>query len=228
MDALDSGLLGRYGKVKLNVSDQVIKAERDPSSVTLIAVSKTHPFSMIETLYSAGHRDFGENYVQELVDKANEATKRGMNEIRWHFIGHLQTNKVKILLPHIFLLHTLDRLSLYEEIVKRIGSLHVQALLEVNIDHEESKSGLKPAEVESFLQGLPAGSGIDLKGWMAIPKPGTSDEARASFRALKALAQQNKNTVGETLSMGMSSDYGDAISEGANYIRVGTAIFGER
>jgi PLP dependent protein len=224
-----ASLITRYQKTLSEIRLAAEEAKRNPSDVALIAVSKTHPFESILALYEAGQRDFGENYVQELLEKVKKAELLGLKDIRWHFIGHLQTNKVKLLLPHIYLLHTLDRVSLLEELVKRADGARVRALIEVNIDDEESKSGVKPSDVESLIQQIASHpKGIDLRGWMAIPKPGSEVENRNSFARLRALSETYRSQVGGTLSMGMSSDFKIAIQEGSNFVRVGTALFGAR
>jgi pyridoxal phosphate enzyme (YggS family) len=204
---------------------------RIPSSVRLVAVSKTQPYEMIRELYRNGHRDFGENYVQELVEKSERAKREGLSEIRWHFVGHLQTNKVRILLPYVSMIHGVGSLRLAEEISKRAEIsketrlFPAPVLIEVNIDGQESKSGVRISELRalaSAMRGLP---GIDLQGLMGIPDPKRAGGAREAFRQLAALgADLGLNE----LSMGMTNDFPDAIAEGATFVRVGTAIFGER
>lgn len=196
-------------------------------SARLIAVSKTQPFESIRILYEAGHRDFGENYVQELLEKAALAHGAGLTEIRWHFIGHLQTNKVKMLLPHVFAIHSVDSVKLASEISKR-SEKTTSIFLEVNIDSEESKSGIQIPELRKVAEEIHALPNLKILGLMCIPDPNRKEGSRAAFRRLAALeADLRPITCGE-LSMGMTADFRDAIAEGATMIRVGTAIFGER
>lgn len=200
--------------------------------LTVIAVSKTQPVDAIEELYRLGHREFGENYVQELVEKAEELARRGCTDIRWHFIGHLQTNKVKALIPHVFAVHTVDSEKLAQELAKRwhqsgrTGKLPV--FVEVNIDAEASKAGFLREQVPSVVQAIAAIPELDLQGLMCIPAPGNEQEAHTAFRALRELEVQCRPATKGSLSMGMSSDFPIALEEGATHIRVGTALFGAR
>jgi PLP dependent protein len=196
--------------------------------VTLIAVSKTQPFPKIEALYLLGQRDFGENYSQELVDKA-EALKTSCPEIRWHFIGHLQSNKVKSLLPYVSSIHSIHSVDLAREISKRwiasgrAGELSV--FFEVNIDGEATKSGFAASEVRDAAESVSKLSGLRLEGLMCIPAREASVNA---FTRLRDLETSCRPFTRGSLSMGMSSDFEDAIRVGATHIRVGTLLFGER
>lgn len=214
----------RYHKIK----------SRIPPSVILIAVSKRHPIESIEKLYRLGHRDFGENYVQELVEKNESAQTRGLTEIRWHFIGHLQTNKVKSLLPFIHTIHTIDSLRLARELSNRIQNLTrapLSVFLQVNIDGEATKSGVNPNEVAklceeiSVLPGFQEGA-LKLEGLMTIPDP--EKKAEDSFEEMKALESRCRPHTHGLLSMGMTHDFEIAVKNGATHVRIGTAIFGER
>jgi len=182
--------------------------------------------------YDAGIRDFGENKVQELVEKAQQLPK----DIRWHMIGHLQRNKVKYIVDKVYLIHSVDSLRLAEEISKEAlkKNVTVNILIEVNVAQEESKFGLKTEETAALVEQISALPGICVKGLMTIaPYVENAEENRQYFRNLKQLSVDimHKNidnvTVG-SLSMGMSGDYCVAVEEGATYIRVGTSIFGER
>ncbi len=192
-------------------------------------MTKTLPAERIREAYEAGFRDFGENKVQELVQK-----KPGLpTDIRWHFQGHLQTNKVKSLLREINLLHSLDRMALAEEIQKQAQkrNLSVEALVQVNISREETKSGFSPEEVEEVIGKLAAFDRIRLRGFMTIgPTTEDTEAARACFEKLRVLRDklQSKFPHLQELSMGMSSDFEPAIEEGATIVRIGTAVFGER
>lgn len=201
-----------------------IRALDPKSRVTLIAVSKTQAFEAIQGLYALGQRDFGENYVQELVGKAQQAHDAGLADIRWHFIGHLQTNKVKAVLPWLHALHSLDSEKLALEVSKRWTALgrpgRLPVFVEVNISKAATKSGLDPGQIEDLLARLKTLSGLDVRGLMAIPEPGRTEEG---FRALAALGKGLPE-----LSMGMSEDFEAAIRCGSTAVRVGTALFGPR
>jgi PLP dependent protein len=203
---------------------------RIPESVTLVAVSKTHPASAIREAYAVGQRDFGENYAQELAAKRQELAD--LSDIRWHFIGALQSNKVKLIVPAT-LVHAVDRLSVAEALGKRARALQTQcdALLEVNVGGEESKAGVAPDAVDALLASVLAIDGLRIRGLMCIPPPAERPEdARPGFHALRVLRDRLRaqHPSIELLSMGMTSDFEVAISEGATHVRVGTAIFGSR
>lgn len=208
-------------------------AGRAVSEVTLIAVSKTKPATMLEEAYAAGCRDFGENKVQELTEKYELLPK----DIRWHMIGHLQRNKVKYIVGRVFLIHSVDSYRLAEEISKESVKKEVTTgiLIEVNIAGEESKFGLSESaaviELVSRIAALPA---LRIRGLMTVaPYVDDPEENRQYFHALKQLSvditQKNIDNVSmDILSMGMTGDYEVAVTEGASYVRVGTGIFGER
>jgi PLP dependent protein len=194
-----------------------------PEGVTLVAVSKSQPAEAIREAYQAGQRDFGENYVQEWRDKA--AALADLPELRWHFIGSLQTNKVKYLAGKVALVHTVDREELGREIAKRWEKAggRARVLVEVNLGGEASKGGCEPEAVPALVDALRALPALDVAGLTCIPPP--EDDPRPHFRALREL----RDRLGlRELSMGMSGDYPVAIEEGATLVRVGTAIFGER
>jgi len=215
------------------------------NNATLIAVSKTKPAEDILELYQLGQRDFGENYVQELVGKYEQLPK----DIRWHYIGHLQSNKVKYIAPFVHLIHGVDSLSLLKEINKQAlkNNRIIDCLLQIYIAKEETKFGLDEHELKNILE-LPdtsAGSVHELKniricGLMGMASFSTNmDLVRAEFNHLKSLFDQyaprltnhQQDPVGgqrATLSMGMSSDYKIAIEEGSNMVRIGSLLFGER
>ena len=218
-----------YFKLLAEVENTAKAAGRDPGAVKLIAVSKTQPFEKILELYQHGHRDFGENYVQELVDKAEQAQGYGISDIRWHFIGHLQTNKVKALVPFVHTIHGVGSLRVAAEIDKRADKHQIiSVFIEVNLDGEESKSGVQIPELRKLAAEANAFDHLALHGLMCIPDPNRVGGTRGAFRELARLESELRPLTLGALSMGMSSDYQDAIREGATYVRVGTAIFGER
>jgi len=208
------------------------KAGRDPKEVTLIAVSKTKPASMIEEAYGAGVRDFGENKVQELCEKYKELPQ----DIKWHMIGHLQRNKVKQIIGKTVLIHSVDSLRLAEQIEEEAGKqdLIIDILLEINVAEEDSKFGFKLEEAESAILKIATFPHVRIKGLMTIaPFVEKSEENRSVFKKLRQfyVDMQSKNIDNvnmSLLSMGMTGDYEVAIEEGATLVRVGTGIFGTR
>lgn len=196
----------------------------------LVAVSKGHDAAAIREAYAAGQRDFGENYVQELVGKA--AALADLNDLRWHFIGHLQRNKVKDVVGLARVIHTVDRADLAREIDKRASST-LRVLLEVNVAGEAQKSGCAPSDVGALAEAVRALPRLELAGLMTVPPFEEDAEAtRPHFAALRRaaedLAERGLLPARFELSMGMSHDAAIAVAEGATIVRVGTAIFGER
>ncbi len=194
-----------------------------PARVTLVAVSKTQPAAAIREAYAAGQRDFGENYAQEWREKADAL--QDLPGLRWHFIGGLQTNKVKYLAGRVAYVHTVDREELARELSRRFAQKGAVArvFLEVNTGGEASKAGCAPDEAPALAAAIRALPAIELVGVMGIPPP--EDDPRPHFRALRAL----RDGLGlAELSMGMSGDWRVAVEEGATFVRVGTAIFGAR
>lgn len=202
------------------------------NEVTLIAVSKTKPAEMIQELYDAGCRNFGENKVQELIDKYEILPK----DICWHMIGHLQRNKVKYIVDKVSLIHSVDSLRLAQTIEKEAEKKNcvVDILIEINMAREESKYGIYPEELEALLREISHLSHIRVKGLMTVaPNVKNPEENRKIFTEMKKLsvdtAKKNiDNIIMSILSMGMSNDYNIAVEEGANMVRVGTSIFGAR
>jgi len=200
--------------------------------VTLVAVSKTHPVSAIMEVYAEGQRDFGENKVQELTEKYEQMPK----DIRWHMIGHLQTNKVKYIIDKVCMIHSVDSLKLAQVIDKEAGKhqLIMPVLIEVNIAEEQSKSGISSQELPELAMELSTLGNIKVKGLMCIPPYAENPENnRKYFEALRNLSidikERNIDNISmDILSMGMSDDFETAVSEGADMVRVGTGIFGER
>ena len=219
-------------RVQENIDKACKSGNRNAEDVTLIAVSTTKPVSMLMEAYECGCREFGENKVQELVDKYEVMPK----DIKWHMIGHLQRNKVKYIVDKVALIHSVDSLKLAEEISKEALKRQVQVsiLIEVNVAGEDTKFGVKPTETEELVRQISLLEGIHIKGLMTIaPYVDNSEENRQYFAQLKQLAvdinHKNIDNVNmNVLSMGMTGDYMVAIEEGASYVRVGTGIFGER
>ncbi len=208
-----------------------LSATCNEKNVTLVAVSKTKPASAILELYNLGQRDFGENYVQELIEKEKQLPK----DISWHFIGHLQTNKVKQIISFVHLIHGIDSLKLLKEINKQSEKINkiTNCLLQVHIAQEETKFGLDENELNEIIQQCDSSSlkNINVCGLMGMAT-NTDDEnqIRKEFHYLKSL-QTKLSTVNfqsSILSMGMTADYKIAIEEGSNMIRVGSLIFGNR
>ncbi|WP_434345207.1 YggS family pyridoxal phosphate-dependent enzyme [Myxococcus virescens] len=215
----------RLASVRERVAAACARAGRPVESVTLVAVSKLKPADLIREAYAAGQRDFGENYAQELRDKAAEM--EDLEGLRWHAIGALQTNKVKYVARAAGAFHALDRLEVARELSKRReGAPPLPVYVEVNVGGEATKSGLAPDALGVFLDEVRALPGLQVVGLMALPPP-TEEEARAraDFQALRELARVH-GLPG--LSMGTTHDFEWAIEEGATVVRVGTAIFGER
>jgi PLP dependent protein len=203
---------------------------------TLVAVSKTKPVEDIQALYDLGHRDFGENYVQELTQKYDQLPK----DIRWHYIGHLQSNKVKYIAPFVHLIHGVDSYNLLKEINKQAlkNNRVIDCLLQVYIAKEETKFGLDESELEELItqiqNELHELSNIRITGTMGMASfSNDTNLVRNEFKYLKALFDkysqpQTSNIKLQTLSMGMSADYKIALEEGSNMVRIGSLLFGER
>lgn len=225
-------ILENLEEVNKRILSACKKAGRDPKEVTLIAVSKTKPASMIEEAYGAGVRDFGENKVQELCEKHKELPQ----DIKWHMIGHLQRNKVKQIIGKTVLIHSVDSLRLAEQIEEEAGKqdLIIDILLEINVAEEDSKFGFKLEEAESAILKIATFPHVRIKGLMTIaPFVENSEENRSVFKKLRQfyvdMQRKNIDNVSMSLlSMGMTGDYEVAIEEGATLVRVGTGIFGTR
>lgn len=212
-------------------------AGRAPDGVRLLAVSKTHPAALVAEAYAAGQADFGENYVQEAIEKMEALVQRLgpdlARRLEWHLIGPLQSNKTRLVAERFAWVHTLER----EKIARRLseqrppGAAPLKVLIQVNLSGEASKSGVAPQEVSALARAVADMPRLELHGLMAIPEP-SDDPAvqRARFRPLRELYErlQQEGFALDTLSMGMSGDLEAAIAEGATLVRVGTAIFGAR
>jgi pyridoxal phosphate enzyme (YggS family) len=206
---MNSALADRYKDISSRVAVALKKASRT-DSVVFIAVSKVQSIEAIQTLYDMGQRDFGENYAQELLEKAEHFLVAGIRDIRWHFIGHLQTNKVKQILPFIASIHSVDSLKLAQEISKRWVPLSqgrdLPIFLSVNIDAEDSKDGIAVPEVPVVVSEVAKLPGLSLEGLMCIPAPGSTH----AFQRLGELEMSCRPLTHGKLSMGMSDDFTDA------------------
>lgn len=213
-----------------------IVSELNEKKITLVAVSKTKPVSAILEMYELGQRDFGENYVQELADKQAQLPK----DIRWHYIGHLQTNKVKYIAPFVHLIHSVDSIKLLAEINKQAKKNNrvIDCLLQVHIAQEETKFGLNEQELETLIARMDTNkeeyANVRVTGLMGMASfTDNMDVIRAEFRHLKNIFDKHislptPDSGLPTLSMGMSSDYKIAIEEGSTLVRIGSLLFGER
>jgi len=218
--------------VQENIKKACKNADRSADDVMLIAVSKTKPVSDLMEAYNCGCRDFGENKVQELVEKYEVMP----SDIKWHMIGHLQRNKVKYIVDKVSMIHSVDSLRLAEEISREAvkKQVEVSILIEVNAAGEDTKFGVSPKEVLPLIQEIALLPGIHIKGLMTIaPYVENPEENRKYFALLRQLAvdisSKNIDNISmNVLSMGMTGDYMVAVEEGASYVRVGTGIFGER
>ena len=214
--------------VRARIGAAAHRAHRDPASIRLVLASKTQPSDAIQAAARAGARDFGENYVQEAIAKRAELAD--LTEIRWHLIGHLQTNKARTAASAFALIHSVDSVRLADALARAQPSPRVHALIEVNLGAEASKTGVAPDAVAAILDA--ARGKLEIDGLMTIPPPAASAEAaRSYFARLREmrdrLAAQSGYALSE-LSMGMTDDFEVAIEEGATIVRIGRAVFGER
>lgn len=225
-------MIDNLESVRTQIAIAAGRAGRSPEEITLIAVTKTVEPDRIQLVVDQGVRDLGENRVQELADKYNQV----QGAVRWHLIGHLQTNKVKYIMDKVGMIHSLDRWALAEEISKRsqLAGIKIAVLVQVNVSGEVTKAGLAPEEVPDFIRAAASLPGIQIQGLMTMaPFVVNPEEARPVFRQLKQLATQIAQlqvpgVAMKHLSMGMSNDYLVAIEEGATMVRVGSRIFGSR
>jgi hypothetical protein len=216
----------------MSVSQNIQQIKKQlPLNCTLVAVSKTKPIELILEAYNAGHRDFGENYVQELVSKHTTLPA----DIRWHFIGHLQTNKVKYIIPFVYLIHGVDSKKLLVEINKQAGKINriVNVLLQVYIAKEETKFGLNEQEVSDIINEYLQKKYVNIQivGFMGMASNTNNvEQIKKEFGYLAKLFNGYKEQINNftILSIGMSNDYLLAIEAGSNMVRIGSAIFGER
>ena len=228
--SMNNELQLRIGAIRQRVAEACKRAGRDPGKVQIIAVAKTKPVQAILAVQGCGLMEIGENYVQELVEK-HRAIGDG---VRWHFIGHLQRNKVKYLAPFVGIIHGVDSLRLAEEINRQAAQQGrvIPVLLQVNTSGEESKFGVEPAAALALAEGLLRLPNIRLEGLMTLAAFLDDPEAvRPMFRLLRQTRDELQQRTGHplpALSMGMTNDFEVAVEEGATMVRIGTAIFGER
>lgn len=224
-----TGVAARLAAVRARVDAAAARAGRDPSAVAVVAVSKRHPAAAIDEAARAGQRLFGENYAQELADKRGQVTA----PVDWHFIGHLQRNKAKLVVGQVALIHGVDSARLLEAISARAEAQGIAqpVLLEVNVGGEAQKSGISPAEAPALCARARELPGVELAGLMTMPPLADElERSRTPFAALREL--RDRLASGDQplpqLSMGTTGDFEVAVEEGATLVRVGTAIFGPR
>lgn len=228
------GLAARFAGVKASVATAAKQCDRDPSGITLIAISKTHPASVVNEVIELGATDLGENRVQEAETKIPEVGQKGA---RWHLVGHLQANKARRALGLFDVIHSLDSIELarrLDRLCVEIGRESLPLLIQVDLGHEETKAGVDEKELPRLVETVQKLERLELIGLMTLP-PFYEDpkQARPFFRRLRELRDELaiKGAFGERggeLSMGMTHDFAVAIEEGATMVRIGTAIFGER
>lgn len=224
--ALSLDIAANIARVRERIEHACDRAGRDPSSVELVAVSKAHPEERIRAAYDAGLRVFGENYAQELAEKADAL--RDLPGLRWRFVGHLQRNKIKLIERARATVDTVDSIRLAEALSARAenGEYTLEVLIQVNVGGEAQKSGCAPDEVPPLVEVARRLPGLALRGLMTVaPHFDDPEDARPCFAALRRLAEDHRL---ETLSMGMTHDLEPAVAEGATMVRIGTALFGER
>ena len=217
----------RYTIIRQRIESAAKQAGRTPSDVTLVAVSKRQPVDAIQALLDLGHKDFGENVIQEWRSKVDALEHEP--SLRWHLIGPIQTNKAKFVAREVpSLLHTIDRVSLVQTLEKRLDASSLPVLIQVNIDLEPQKAGVAPHELRELAEKVVSCTHLSLQGLMCIPAPGP--QTRAAFSRLRTLGDEIQDLVQQPieLSMGMSQDFEDAILEGSTMVRVGSALFGPR
>ena len=225
---METELIHKIAEIRSRMVHACERSGRDPSSVRLLLASKTVDPLRVRDAFHAGAELFGENKVQELTSKIPELTDL---PIEWHFIGQLQSNKVKQVVPHVKLIHSLDRMSLAEEIQKQAIKFNqtVNVLIEVNSSGEENKGGIALDQTEHFICELKKFDRIRICGLMTVPMNGTEKQVRDCFRKTKSLFDRVSPLLeDQILSMGMSGDFEWAIEEGSTLIRVGSSVFGQR
>ena len=221
MRSIDDNLQAVRGRI----AHAAEAAGRDPGGVTLLAVSKSHPATLVEQALAAGQRAFGENYVQEAVGKMDALAGKS---IEWHLIGPLQSNKTRVAAERFEWVHTIESMKIARRLSEQrpAGMPALNVLIQVNVSGEASKNGVAPEDVAGLAAAISSLPNLKLRGLMAIPEPGA---ARARFRDVKNLFEKLKAGLNlDTVSMGMSDDLDAAIAEGSTMVRIGTAIFGAR
>jgi hypothetical protein len=226
-----SSIVAEYRRIQDRIAAAAERAGRDPSDVSLVAVSKFHPVEAIAELARGGHLDFGENYVQEAREKQEALAGLG---IRWHFIGAPQTNKAKYIVGRFHLVHSLESFKLAAELDKRCsrGGVRQPVLIQVNLAGETQKAGVAQGGLTELARDILARPGLELQGLMCMPPlSGDAESNRPLFARLREMAGELEDELQTSLphlSMGMSHDFEVAVEEGATLIRIGTSIFGER
>ncbi|OTG99269.1 YggS family pyridoxal phosphate-dependent enzyme [Acinetobacter sp. ANC 4973] len=223
-----NSLQASRNQVLQHIADACKQAQREPETLQLLAVSKTHPSESLREMYQTGQRAFGENYLQEALDKIENLNDLA---IEWHFIGHVQRNKTKHLAANFAWVHGVDRLMIAERLSKQreADQAALNICLQVNIDAQETKDGCQPNEVAELVKHISQLPNLKLRGLMVIPAPNNSHafvDAKQLFDAVKQEHAQPDDW--DTLSMGMSGDMVEAIAAGSTMVRVGTALFGAR
>lgn len=233
MDAMitidDNQLLTNYRLIKqaLNTAnDQAVQMNPNHRPAKLIAVSKTKPVAMIQTLFHQGQQDFGENYLQEALGKISQLSQL---PIIWHYIGSIQRNKTRDIAKHFDWVHTLEREIIAQRLnEQRAGMQPLNVLIQINIDDESSKSGCKPTELPTLIEQIINYKNLNLRGVMVIPSQQTIDAFARTKELFDAMVRRFDLPNWDTISMGMSGDMAQAVAHGSTMVRVGTAIFGER
>lgn len=229
-----SSIASNLSALRAHIAEIARVAGRDPHAVRLIAVSKTHPLESLRAAIDAGQRDFGESTVQEALPKIQTLSA---NDLAWHFVGHLQTNKAKFIPGNFAWVHSLDSAKLAARLsrIAQEKGTRLNALIEVNVMRDPAKHGVAPEVLPALLEQLLGDrlAGIELRGLMTIgPYDASEKETRRCFARLRALRDETRERFNLSafteLSMGMSGDYAHAIAEGATMVRLGTAVFGER
>lgn len=220
----------RYQAIVERIASAANACNRDPKDITLVVVTKNHPYQLVLDLLELGARDFGENRDQEAAPKAKQVAAKSSSEFNWHFIGQLQTNKVKSVLDYADFLHSLDRSSLLDELIKRTTerAVPLSVFIQVNLTQNQERGGIRPSELEAFADRVLNAPGLKLVGLMGVG--GLDAAPEAEFERLASLSTkiQKLAPTANQLSMGMSGDFEAAIACGATHLRIGTAITGNR
>jgi pyridoxal phosphate enzyme (YggS family) len=227
----DVTIAARLAEVQERIARAAVAVGRDPKAIKLVAVSKTKSIEQIREAYAAGQRAFGENYAQELATKAEALAE--LTDVEWHFIGHLQTNKARVVAAHAHVVHTVDGVALARELGKRAAKMErakpLPVLIEVSLGGEAQKAGATASEIAEVMQTLSEQPSLALRGLMTVPPASDQDAAKRVFETLVSLRNLHGGAaVLPELSMGMSHDLEIAVACGATLVRVGTAIFGAR
>ena len=220
----------RYQAIVKAIATAATSANRDPKEITLVVVSKNHPYQLVLDLLELGARDFGENRDQEASVKAKQIANESELDFSWHFIGQLQTNKVKSVLEYASFLHSLDRPSLLDELIKRTvdRSIPLKVFVQVNMTEDLERGGVNPVDLMAFAERVLASPGLELMGLMGVGGLDAAPEREFERLALLSSQLQQLAPSADRLSMGMSGDFEAAIAHGATHLRIGTAITGNR